>query len=79
MEGWIRRFSVDGVIFHDVKTCPGNTNNRYGMATRIAERLQIPTLIINGDHNDLRCFSEEQARTQVEAFVEQLDEGAIRS
>lgn len=78
MESWISRFSVDGLIFHDVKTCPGNTNNRYGMARRIGERLQIPTLIVNGDHNDLRCFSEEQTKTQIEAFVEQLDETATR-
>ena len=30
----------------------------------------------NGDLNDLRCFSEEQTRTNIEAFVEQLLERA---
>ena len=29
-------------------------------------------LIINGDLNDLRLYSEEQSRTNIEAFVEQL-------
>jgi hypothetical protein len=28
--------------------------------------------VINGDLNDLRCYSEEQAKTSIEAFVEQL-------
>jgi metallophosphoesterase superfamily enzyme len=34
----------------------------------------VPRLVINGDLNDLRCYSEEQAKTNIEAFVEQLDE-----
>jgi hypothetical protein len=34
----------------------------------------MPTLVINGDLNDLRCYSEEQARTNIEAFIEQLAE-----
>ncbi len=74
MDDWVTRFSCDGVIFHDAKTCPNNSNNRYGMPERMAERLHVPTLVINGDLNDLRCYSEEQTRTNIEAFVEQLDE-----
>lgn len=67
-------FKFDGIIFHDAKTCPNNSNNRYGMPERLAEKLGIAELVINGDLNDLRCYSEEQSRTQIEAFVEQLEE-----
>ena len=67
-------FRFDGLIFHDAKTCPNNSNNRYGMPERLSERLKIPTLTINGDLNDLRCYSEEQAKTNIEAFIEQLEE-----
>jgi len=67
-------FRFDGLIFHDAKTCPNNSNNRYGMPERLCERLNIPTLTINGDLNDLRCYSEEQAKTNIEAFIEQLEE-----
>jgi benzoyl-CoA reductase/2-hydroxyglutaryl-CoA dehydratase subunit BcrC/BadD/HgdB len=74
MDEWIRRFSVDGVIFHDARTCPNNSNSRYCMPQRMAKRLGVPTLVINGDLNDLRCYSEEQAKTNIEAFIEQLDE-----
>ncbi len=70
----VKHFNVDGIIFHDAKTCPNNTNSRYGMSNRLAERLGIPYLVINGDLNDLRCFSEEQTVTNVEAFVEQIEE-----
>ncbi|MFN3535791.1 MAG: 2-hydroxyacyl-CoA dehydratase subunit D, partial [Desulfatiglandales bacterium] len=63
-------FRFNGIIFHDAKTCPNNSNNRYGMPERLSKRLNIPCLVINGDLNDLRCFSEEQAKTNIEAFVE---------
>jgi len=69
-------YKFDGILFHDAKTCPNNSNNRYGMPERLMKRLGIPALTINGDLNDLRCYSEEQARTNIEAFVEQLEEAA---
>lgn len=70
----INRYQVDGMIFHDAKTCPNNSNNRYGMTERISKKFDMPTLVINGDLNDLRCYSEEQARTNIEAYIEQLAE-----
>ena len=74
MEAWIKKFSIDGIIFHDAKTCPNNSNSRYMMPQRMRDRLNLPVLVVNGDLNDMRCYSEEQARTNIEAFVEQLDE-----
>ena len=70
----VEKFKIDGIIFHDSKTCPNNTNCRYAMHQRLQKQLGIPFLIINGDLNDLRCFSEEQTITNIEAFVEQLEE-----
>jgi benzoyl-CoA reductase/2-hydroxyglutaryl-CoA dehydratase subunit BcrC/BadD/HgdB len=73
IEDIVHRFKLDGILFHDSKTCPNNSNNRYGMPERLEKRLNIPTLTINGDLNDLRCYSEEQAKTNIEAFIEQLE------
>lgn len=67
-------FKIDGIIFHDAKTCPHNTNARYGMPQRLEIKAGVPNLIINGDLNDLRCLSDEQSRTSIEAFIEQLEE-----
>jgi benzoyl-CoA reductase/2-hydroxyglutaryl-CoA dehydratase subunit BcrC/BadD/HgdB len=72
IEQMIETYAVDGIIFHDCRTCPNNSNTRYGMPRRMSERLGVPTLILDGDVNDLRCFSDEQARTNIEGFVEQL-------
>jgi benzoyl-CoA reductase/2-hydroxyglutaryl-CoA dehydratase subunit BcrC/BadD/HgdB len=71
----VGKFKIDGIIFHDSKTCPNNSNARYGMPGRMREKFGIPSLIISGDLNDLRCYSEEQAKTNIEAFIEQLEEG----
>ncbi len=68
-------FHVDGIVYHDARTCPNNSNCRYGMHQRLSERLDTPHLVINGDLNDMRCYSDEQARTNIEAFVEQLGQG----
>ncbi|MBW1777566.1 MAG: 2-hydroxyacyl-CoA dehydratase [Deltaproteobacteria bacterium] len=67
-------FKCDGIIYHDAKTCPNNTNCRYGMPQRLEKRAGMPSLVINGDLNDLRMLSDEQTKTNVEAFIEQLEE-----
>jgi benzoyl-CoA reductase/2-hydroxyglutaryl-CoA dehydratase subunit BcrC/BadD/HgdB len=74
LEEFINEFSIDGIVFHDCKTCPNNTNCRYGMPERIYERLGVPSVIIGGDMTDLRLYSPDQTRTALEGFVEQLNE-----
>lgn len=69
----VRKFKVDGIVFHDSKTCPNNTNSRYGMPERLKKTLGINTVTIFGDLNDLRCYSQEQSKTNIEAFIEQLE------
>jgi benzoyl-CoA reductase/2-hydroxyglutaryl-CoA dehydratase subunit BcrC/BadD/HgdB len=67
-------FQVDGIIYHNARTCPNNSNSNYGMPQRLTEKTGVPHLVIDGDLNDLRCLSDEQTVTNVEAFVEQLEE-----
>jgi benzoyl-CoA reductase/2-hydroxyglutaryl-CoA dehydratase subunit BcrC/BadD/HgdB len=71
----VTKFKADGVLYHDSKTCANNSNNRYGMPQRLQKVLQKPYLVVNGDLNDLRLYSEEQTRTSIEAFVEQMGQG----
>ena len=72
LKGLFTEFSIDGIIYHDAKTCPRNSNNRYGLQMRLHEATQIPYLEIDGDLNDSRCYSEEQSIIAVETFVDQL-------
>jgi benzoyl-CoA reductase/2-hydroxyglutaryl-CoA dehydratase subunit BcrC/BadD/HgdB len=77
IERMMQVYQADGIIFHDCRTCPNNTNTRYGMPQRLSERLGLPSLVLDGDVNDLRCFSDEQARTNVEGFIEQLADARL--
>jgi len=70
----INLFQVDGIVFHNAKTCPNNSNSNYGMPQRLSRKTGIPHLVIDGDLNDLRCLSDEQTNTNIEAFIEQLEE-----
>jgi len=74
IERMVRKFKVHGILYHDAKTCPNNSNSRYEMPQRLQRSLGLPYLVVNGDLNDLRLYSEEQTRTNIEAFVEQLQE-----
>jgi benzoyl-CoA reductase/2-hydroxyglutaryl-CoA dehydratase subunit BcrC/BadD/HgdB len=67
-------FGIDGIIYHDARTCPNNSNCRYGMVKRIEKISGVPSLTIDGDLCDMRCVSDEQTKTKVEAFIEQLSE-----
>jgi len=72
LEAMTSDYGINRVVYHNAKTCPNNSNCRYGMQVRLTERLGLPHVVIDGDLNDLRMYSEEQARTQFEALVEQL-------
>jgi benzoyl-CoA reductase/2-hydroxyglutaryl-CoA dehydratase subunit BcrC/BadD/HgdB len=75
LEAMIEKYQIDGILYHDAKTCPNNSNSRYDMPQRLQTKTGKPYVIVNGDLNDLRLYSEEQTRTNIEALVEQLSEG----
>lgn len=68
----IEEYRIDGVIFHDAKTCFNNSNARFGMPHRLKKEANVETLVIEGDLCDLRFFSEGQTTTKIETFIEQL-------
>ncbi len=70
---WFEYYRVDGVIFHDSKTCFNNSNAKFGLPQRLQEETGIPTLVIEGDLCDLRFYSEGQSITKIETFIEQIE------
>jgi len=72
MEKMLTEFDIDGIIFHDCKTCFNNTNSRFGLPKRLKDATGIDTLTIDGDLNDLRFFSDGQTKTKFETFIEQI-------
>lgn len=74
------RFGVDGAVFHNARTCPNNTNSRFGMPQRLRRDHGCAVLVLDGDLSDRRFFSTAQSMTNIEAFIEQIDgkAGALR-
>ncbi|CAN5197875.1 2-hydroxyacyl-CoA dehydratase family protein [soil metagenome] len=68
----VKDFNVDGIIFHDAKTCFNNSNTRFGLPQKIYKEHGIPVMVIEGDLCDLRFYSEGQSTTKIETFIEQL-------
>ena len=74
MAEMIGKYKIDGILYHDAKTCPNNSNSRYLMPQRVQAKTGRPYVIINGDLNDLRLYSEEQTQTNIESLIELLSE-----
>lgn len=72
LKHFIEEYRIDGVIFHDAKTCFNNSNARFGMPYRLKEEANVETLVIEGDLCDLRFFSEGQTTTKMQTFLEQI-------
>lgn len=71
IEEIVREFSLDGVLFHNSRTCPNNTNSQYNLPGRLRMK-GIPSVVIDGDLCDLRCYSDEQSATVIESFLENI-------
>lgn len=74
IQGKLDLFDCDGILYHNARTCPNNTNCLYGMPQRLFGKTGVPFITMDGDLNDLRCLSDEQTKTNIEAFIEQLEE-----
>ncbi len=73
LEKLLADFSIEGIIYHESKTCTRNSNNLFGLQNRLFKKTNIPYLEINGDLNDPRCYSEEQSIIAIETFIDQIE------
>jgi benzoyl-CoA reductase/2-hydroxyglutaryl-CoA dehydratase subunit BcrC/BadD/HgdB len=79
LAAWFEEYQIDGIVFHDSKTCFNNSNAKFGMPQRLKVMTGVPSLVIEGDLCDLRFFSEGQSVTKIETFLEQLEESSVMS
>ena len=74
---WFDEYTIDGIVFHDSKTCFNNSNAKFGMPQRLKEMTGVPALVIEGDLCDMRFFSDGQSTTKIETFIEQLEDNKV--
>jgi benzoyl-CoA reductase/2-hydroxyglutaryl-CoA dehydratase subunit BcrC/BadD/HgdB len=68
----IKRFSINGVIIHSNRSCKPYSLGQYDIQRLIYERTGVPSLVLEADMTDARVYSDAQAQTRVEAFIETL-------
>ncbi len=63
-------FGVDGVVYHEGRTAPYQSNVRYGLEVRLRRRTGLSALVLEADTHDLRLFSVNQIMQKLRDFIE---------
>lgn len=66
----IKTYRVNGLIMHSNRSCKPYSFGQYDLQKIIQQQTGIPVLILEADMVDERNFSEGQAETRIEAFME---------
>lgn len=66
---FIKQYDVDGLVMHSNRSCKPYSFGQYDIQKLIRE-MDIPVLMIEADMTDDRKFSESQAETRIDAFME---------
>jgi len=69
----VKEYQADGVILHSDRSCKPYSVGQMDQRRRLTDELHVPALLLEADHNDPRCFSEEQALNRLGAFMEVLE------
>jgi benzoyl-CoA reductase/2-hydroxyglutaryl-CoA dehydratase subunit BcrC/BadD/HgdB len=73
MRSMIDKYSLDGVILHSDRSCKPYSIGQLDQRDRLVNAYHTPALLLEADHNDARCYSEEQVANRLAAFVEILE------
>lgn len=73
MQRMIEEYRLDGVILHSDRSCKPYSIGQMDQRDRLIRESEKPALLLEADHNDLRCFAEEQVANRLAAFVEMLE------
>jgi benzoyl-CoA reductase/2-hydroxyglutaryl-CoA dehydratase subunit BcrC/BadD/HgdB len=76
MRRMVTDFQCDGVILHSDRSCKPYSLGQIAQRDRLAREVGVPSFLLEADHSDSRAFSEEQAATRLEAFVELMEANA---
>ncbi len=73
MKQMITDYQIDGLVIHSDRSCKPYSLGQYDMKQLLAQELGVKAVVIEADMTDSRAYSEEQARTRLEAFFEALE------
>lgn len=73
MAQMVRDYQIDGVVIHSDRSCKPYSVGQYGLRRLLQEHAGVKAVVIEADMTDFRVYSEEQTRTRLEAFFEELE------
>jgi benzoyl-CoA reductase/2-hydroxyglutaryl-CoA dehydratase subunit BcrC/BadD/HgdB len=73
MKRMIEDYELDGVVLHSDRSCKPYSVGQIDQRDRLIHDCRVPALLLEADHNDSRCFSEEQVANRLSAFIEMLE------
>ena len=68
----IDQYNVDGMIMHSNRSCKPYSFGQYEIMRTIQRETGLPVLMLESDMVDARKFSEAQALTRLDAFIEMV-------
>ncbi len=66
----IDKYQVDGLVIHSNRSCKPYSFGQYDIQRMVQEQKDMPCMIIESHMTDERTFSESQAKTRIDAFME---------
>ncbi len=72
VEDMIKDYSVDGVIYHPIKSCRTVSTGLADGRRALMQKHDVSTLFIESDMMDRRVVSEAQMKNRIDAFFEGL-------
>jgi benzoyl-CoA reductase/2-hydroxyglutaryl-CoA dehydratase subunit BcrC/BadD/HgdB len=73
MQRMIDDYKLDGVILHSDRSCKPYSLGQMDQRDHLAGDLRRPALLLEADHNDARCYTDEQAAMRLAAFAEMME------
>jgi benzoyl-CoA reductase/2-hydroxyglutaryl-CoA dehydratase subunit BcrC/BadD/HgdB len=73
MDEIIDRFSIDGVVFASNRSCKPYSLMQIDLMRHVKSRHDVPAVMIDVDHADMRKYSEENVFVKLEALIEEID------
>lgn len=69
----VQKLSIDGIVFASNRSCKPYSVTQLDQKQIMADRLGIPSVVIEVDHADVRKYDKESSLTRLEALLETID------
>lgn len=72
MKDLIKQYKVDGIIMHSDRSCKPYSLVQPEIARKTKEELNIPSLILEGDHNDQLGYDRPKVIERLKDFIQMI-------